>query len=119
MEWISSTVFLPAVRPSTWLAISVPVPRFDHRRRRCNALDIAVRSAPVNTLIQQGTDQYHLIKIDLSDQQYDQDIGKALDQVYSDYWDHWWRWVLSTRILGIRYVKASPLSYQQFFSSLT
>ena len=80
---------------------------------------MAVRSAPVNILIQQGTDQYHLIKIDLSDQQYDQDIGKALDQVYSDYRGNWWRWISSTHILGIRYVKASPLSCQQFLSSLT
>ena len=79
---------------------------------------MAVRSAPVNFLIQQGTDQYHLIKIDLSDQQYDQDIVKALDKVYSDYRGYWWRWVSPTRILCIGYVKASSLSYQQFLSSL-
>ena len=80
---------------------------------------MAVRSAPVNFLIQQGTDQYHLIKIDLSEQQYDQDIGKALDKVYSDYRGNWWRTVSLTRILRIRYVKASSLSYPQLNSSLT
>ena len=68
---------------------------------------MAVRSAPANFLIQQGTDQYHLIKIDLSEQQYDQDIVKALDKVYSDYRGYWWRWVSPTRILCIGYVKAS------------
>ncbi len=118
MEWVSSTVFLPAVRPSTWLAISVPIPRFDHRRKRCNALDMAVRSAPVNFLIKEGTDQYHLIKIDLSEQHYDQDIFKALDKVYSDYRGQWWRWLSLTRIVRIDYMKASSLSYQRFISSL-
>ena len=110
MEWVSSTVFLPTIRPSTWLTISVPIPRVDHRRKRWNALDMAVRSAPVNFLIQQGTKQYHLIKIDLSEQQYDQDIAKALEKVYSDYQSQWWRLVSPTRISRISYVKVSSLS---------
>ena len=96
----------------------VPMPRFGHRYERCNPLDMTVRSAPLNLLIQQGTDQYHLIKLDLSDQQYGLDIVKALDDVYSDYRGRWWRWLSSNRIGYIRYVKASSLSYQQFFSSL-
>lgn len=70
---------------------------------------MTVRSAPVNFLIQQGTDQYHLIKIDLSDQQYDKNIVKAIYKVYSDYRGRWWRWLSSTRIQNIRYVKASSL----------
>ena len=98
--------------------MSVPIPGFDHRHRRCNALDAAVRSAPVNFLIREGTDQYHLIKVDLSEQQYDQDIVKALDKVYSDYRGGWRRWVSSKSILRIDYVKVSSLSFQQFFSSL-
>ena len=110
MEWVSSTVLFPAVRPSTWLGISLPIPRFGRRRVRCNHLDTTVRSAPVNFLIQQDTNQYHLIKIDLSDHQYDQDIVKALDKVYSDYRGRWWRWLSLTRVRAIRYVKASSLS---------
>ena len=97
--------------------MSIPMPRFGHRYERCNALDMTVRSAPLNLLIQQGTDQYHLIKLDLSDQQYGLDIVKALDNVYSDYrgrwwrWWRWWRWLSSNRIESIRYVKASSLFF--------
>ena len=90
--------------------MSLPIPRFDRRRVRCTHLDMTVRSTPANFLIQQGTHRYYLIKIDLSDHQYDQDIVKALDKVYSDYRGQWWRWVSSTRILRIGYVKASSLS---------
>ena len=98
--------------------MSIPMPRIGHRYEGCNALDMTVRSAPLNLLIQQGTDQYHLIKLDLSDQQYDLDIVKALDNVYSDYRGRWWRWFSSYRVGSIRYVKASSLSYHQFFLSL-
>ena len=91
--------------------MSLPIPRLDRRHVRCNHLDMTVRSSPANFLIQQGTDQYHLIKIDLSDQQYDQDIVKALDKVYSDYRGRWWRWLSLNRVRNIRYVKASSLSY--------
>lgn len=90
--------------------MSLPIPRFGRRRVRCNHLDMTVRSAPANFLIQQGVNQYHLIKIDLSDHQYDQNIVKALDKVYSEFRGYWWRWISPTCILRISYVKASFLS---------
>ena len=98
--------------------MSLPIPRFGRRRVRCNHLDMTVRSAPANFLIQQGTHKYHLIKIDLSDHQYDQDIVKALDKVYSDYRGRWWRWISSNRLTNIRYVKASPLGSYRYLMSL-
>lgn len=70
---------------------------------------MTVRSAPANFLIQQGINQYHLIRVDMSEQHYHQDIFKALDKVYSAYRGYWWRWVSPTRILRIGYVKASSL----------
>ena len=98
MEWVSSTVFLPAVRPSTWLSIYVPIPRFDDQHKRY-ALDIAARSAPVELLLQDGTEKNRLITIGLTEQTYGRDIVEVLDEVYANHRGNWWRWVLSTRRL--------------------
>ena len=113
MEWVSSTVFFPTVRPSTWLGVSLPIPSFDHRQKRRNALCEAVPSGPVAIVIHQRTNYCHVIKIDLSEQQYDQDIVKALGKVYSEHQGYWWRWLYSTHKLRISYMKASSFAQYQ------
>ena len=84
MEWVSSTVLFPTMVSSSWLALSVPLPRFNKRHMRSDALITAIRLTSVNCPMIQGNEHSHSIKINLSEIRYNHDFSKARDQVYSD-----------------------------------
>ena len=74
-------------------------------RNGCESLDKTPGEKPLNLVIQWKANQYHLIKLDLSEQKYQNDVSKAIEILYSDYRCYLWRTLAFRRIIGVEYVK--------------
>ena len=72
---------------------------------QCNHLDTTPRRHPLNVVIKWELNQYHLIKVDLSEERYQNDVNKAIKMTYSRYRGLYWKLFSSKDIVGVEYVK--------------
>lgn len=118
IDWVSSTIFFPTITSSMPRAFYVPVPRVRFRPDiECKHLDTTPRQHPLNVVIEQMPNQYHLFKIDLSEERYQHDIVKAIKMLYSNY-RSWHRNLFSFRAFaGMEYVKVTISCLEKTLSS--
>ena len=106
IEWVSSNILFPKIMPSIPGALYVPVPRIRQRLAlECKALDTTPRESPLNVLIRWKSNQYHLFKVDLSEERYQHDVFKAITILHSWYRSSYYKPFSFRRIVGVEYVE--------------
>lgn len=99
-------MLFPKIQSSIPETLYVPVPRIRFSVRVvCESLAKSSRRNPLNVVIQWKAYQYHLHKVDLSEERYQNDVYEAIRLLYSNYRYYPWRPFAFRRIIGVEYVK--------------
>lgn len=102
-EWASSSLFSRTIILAPLLRLLFIL----GKSRNCGkAMSKTRRPEAVNIMVQYCQQQYHLIRIDLSEEQYNHDVAKAINMSYNRYRGSMWRVLSLKSPRKVEYVKA-------------
>lgn len=118
-EWVSSKLFPQRSLPFQQ-GLFFPIPRFKMTRSHpCPCPQThAARSKAIDVIIQYKQNQYHLLKIDMSKEEYNYDVARAIKAEYSRYRSSTWRLLSFKSLASIEYVKVSSCINNQPFQPM-